>query len=194
MGAELALFDGDGSQVLARLETVEPTATVRAIGPVQQAASPHALHLIIGVPKGAALDRALRMATETGATHVHPVRSDRSVPRSDRGPRWQRILVSAAQQCGRADVPSLSPLQPLATALATLDLPTDRRVLMPGADPASPATGPAVVAVGPEGGFSPSELVHLLSLGWSAVGLGRWILRTDTAVAVALGSTAPRLD
>lgn len=55
-----------------------------------------------------------------------------------------------------------------------------------GAFPAGPV-GPAVVAIGPEGGFIPYEVQRLQEAGFAACDLGSRILRVDTAVAVTLG-------
>lgn len=190
-GARLVLFDGGGREVDAVLVDVDGVAVAEAIGATRVAAPRHALHLVLALAKGGALDEALRMAVETGATDVHPAISARTVPRGDRAERWQRILASAAAQCGRADVPRLHPLRPLTGAADAVPSRADRRVAVPGAERSAPAAGDAAVAVGPEGGFAPAEIDALLARGWRAVGLGPWVLRVDTAVAVALASTTP---
>ena len=45
----------------------------------------------------------------------------------------------------------------------------------------------AVVAVGPEGGWVDEEVRAFLQCGFSQIGLGPRILRTDVAVPVLLG-------
>jgi 16S rRNA (uracil1498-N3)-methyltransferase len=45
----------------------------------------------------------------------------------------------------------------------------------------------AVLAVGPEGGFTDEEVAAALDAGWQGVDLGRRILRVETA-AVALSA------
>ena len=67
----------------------------------------------------------------------------------------------------------------------------DRRGLLahPGLGDSFPTgpVGPAVVAIGPEGGFIPYEVQRLQEAGFAACDLGSRILRVDTAVAVTLG-------
>jgi 16S rRNA (uracil1498-N3)-methyltransferase len=46
--------------------------------------------------------------------------------------------------------------------------------------------GPGALAVGPEGGLAPDELGLLLDAGFQPLGLGRWVLRVDTAIVVGL--------
>src|SRR5699024_1577787 len=116
-------------------------------------------------------------------THIHPFLAARSVAKGDRRDRWERIVASAAQQCGRADLPRLVPVAPLPEVLGALP-PLDLRVGHPGAPSLGPAEGPAGLVVGPEGGLTERELQRLLAHGARPMGLGRWVLRADTAVAV----------
>lgn len=195
-GAELLVFDGQGRQAPARLVEVQSgQAVLEGLGPPQHAAPAHPLHLILGATKGPALDLAVRMGTEAGATDIHPVLTARSVARGERIDRWQRIAQSAAQQCGRADVPRIHPVLPLCPAVdALLDqVPgIELRVAQPGGAALGPARGPAAVCVGPEGGFTDAEIQQLLDRGALPLGLSAWILRADTAAAVATALTAPR--
>ncbi|MEQ1566910.1 MAG: RsmE family RNA methyltransferase [Myxococcota bacterium] len=189
-GGPVVVFDGGGREADARL--IDGVGTLEIVSEPRALPSPPALHLVLGVPKGPALDAALRMAVEVGATSVHPVTTERSVPKGERPDRWMRILVGAAQQCGRADVPELAPLAPLLEAIDRLDPSLDRRVAAPGAPDGPRATGPAAVAIGPEGGWSTRELDALLARGWTPLGLGEHVLRVDTAVAVGLAAVVAR--
>jgi len=186
-GSTLALFDGHGREVTAELMDVEDgRAKVRLQGVVVAARPAHAVHLVLAVLKGDAMAHALRMATEAGVTHVWPVVSERTIAKGDRGERWQRILRSAAQQCGRADLPELHAVRPLAEQLMNLPPGLARFVAAPGGGAPSSIDGAAAVAVGPEGGWTDAELTRLRDQGWASLTLGRWVLRADTAVAVAV--------
>lgn len=147
--------------------------------------APPPLHLVFALPKGSPLDTLLRMAVEIGATHLHPALTDRTLPKGDHPERWSRILTSAAQQCGRADVPTLSPLRPLREAAPAVgEVP--RWVGVPGGAPAPTSVAQAALAVGPEGGFTPSELEYLVGTGWRAASFSPFVLRVDTAAAIGL--------
>ena len=190
-GAALLLFDGNGREARAVLSEVDGTVAVVVLeeGP-REARAAHELALVLGIPKGPALELALRMAVEVGVTQIYPVLADRSVRRSDRSDRWSRVLVAACQQCGRADHPRLAPLQTLGPALHATTTFTTRVVAVPGAHQSSPASPEAALAVGPEGGFTDAELRQFDEHGWQPMGLGPWTLRTDTAVAVGLAMVA----
>jgi 16S rRNA (uracil1498-N3)-methyltransferase len=68
-------------------------------------------------------------------------------------------------------------------------LPANRLIADPaGSDPIPNAPGDAAVAIGPEGGFSASELDAARRAGWHFVSLGPRILRVETA-AIAFAAT-----
>ncbi len=194
-GSTLALFDGHGREVMAELIDVEGgLARVRLQGDVVAASPAHPIHLVLAVLKGDAMAHALRMATEAGVTHVWPVVSERTIAKGDRGERWRRILRSAAQQCGRADLPGLYAVRPLTEQLTELPMGLTRFVAAPGGGAPSPIDGAAAVAIGPEGGWTEAELTCLRDQGWESLGLGRWVLRADTAVAVAVHTLAQHVS
>lgn len=191
-GGALVAFDGTGLEADAVLvDGADGVATIRVTAVRASAPSP-ALHLVLALPKGPALEHALRMAVEVGATHVHPVTTERTLPKGDHPDRWGRVLEGAAEQCRRSSVPVLSAVMPLRRAIEAIPPDTDRRVAVPGADDGARATGDAALAIGPEGGFSPTELDFLLRSDWTPIGLGPWVLRVDTAVAVGLSALAAR--
>lgn len=190
-GAPLVVFDGAGLEADAVLVDGTAAATV-LVTAVRSAPVPPALHLVLALPKGPALEHALRMAVEVGVTHLHPVTTERTLPKGDHPDRWERILAAAAEQCGRARLPTLAPLSPLPRAAERIPASIDRRVALPGSDEGLRATGDAALAVGPEGGFAPSEIDQLVRGGWTPFGLGPWVLRVDTAVAVGLAALGAR--
>ena len=133
------------------------------------------------------MDRALRMATEAGATDIHPFIAHRSTAKGERARRWATITRSAIAQCGRSDTVQVHPLAPLQTHIDALPPDTHRHVALPGAQQvvcARDGNGRAIV-VGPEGGLSKREVNQCLDEGFVPVGLGSYTMRTDTAVAVA---------
>jgi len=187
-GARVVVFDGGGKQRAVEVVSVEGgIAIVRPDGPVQVAAPDQAAHLLLGQLKPKAHDVAVRMAVEAGITHLHIFAAHRSVKRPARIDRWERLVEAAAQQCGRADLPTLYAHDSLGQALA--DLPSDLGVwvALPGAEPAR-VTGPAAAIVGPEGGLTEREVDLALDAGAQPLGLGAWTLRADTAAALASGA------
>jgi 16S rRNA (uracil1498-N3)-methyltransferase len=187
-GEAVELFSPDGRVAVARLVGVEGGEAVldaAASGPGPELDWPETW-LLVSVLKGPAFDAALRMATELGVTRVVPVLAERTIARGDRRPRWDRVVESAVQQCGRSRAPALVGPRPLAACLADLPAEMALRVCVPGAASGVVAQGPAAVMVGPEGGWTAAEVERAHAAGAQPMGLGPFVLRADTAVAAAL--------
>lgn len=192
MGEAVELFDGKGHAARATLLREEDGTAVLALDEAPRLARPaHEVHLFIGIPKGPAMDLAVRMATEAGATQIHPLNLARSIAKGDRASRWERIAGSAAQQCGRGDVPQLHPLAKLEAAASRLGDGVRKLVAHPGGGALTRSTGDVALLIGPEGGLTDDELRRAETLGFETVGLGDWVLRAETACAIGIAAVAP---
>jgi 16S rRNA (uracil1498-N3)-methyltransferase len=188
-GGSVLLFTGASWEVEATLIDVQDSlAVLELVGPRRPLeAAPH-VHLLLGIPKGPAMDLAVRMATEAGVREIHPMRCQRTVPKGDRSSRWKKIAESASQQSGRADVPLVHPPQSFSE---TLELHNDfdhRFIAAPNTPTGTQGTGSIAVAIGPEGGFTLQEMTLAQDMGYQRLGLGPFILRTDTAAAIAVAT------
>lgn len=192
VGDTVQLFDGQGLEARARIVSDDRRAVeVEVLEAPVDVRLAWSVHLLIGIPKGPAMDLAVRGATEAGVTHIHPVLCERAVPRDGRPDRWARIAASAAAQCGRADTPHIFDAQPWPDALEAVAAIADRRLAAPGAPRGGPATGDVAVAVGPEGGFTDAEVAMACQAGFAPMGLGPWILRACTAAPLAVATVMP---
>jgi len=185
-----------------RVQLSEPRAARhRATRPVM---------VVQSIAKADKTDAVVRDATELGATHIVLVASERSVARrSGRAAleRHQRIAVEAARQCGRGDMPQVENTAELSDACEHFIAPFLARpnargfALHPPSDPPAPPavalsellhevrpSCPVCIAVGPEGGFSPADLDHLVHTGLTIATLGPLVLRTETVCAAVLGA------
>ena len=187
-GEAVELYTADGYSAIARLVEVRSgDALLQTEGPPMAVETGAAERwLLLARLKGPAFDTALRMATELGVTHILPVQAERSIARGDKRPRWERVVASAVQQCGRAQAPQVGPPHSLGDAIKALPTGTAAYICVPGSRSAAPVTGPAAVLIGPEGGWTEREVAVALEAGAHRLGLGRWVLRADTAVAAAL--------
>ncbi len=194
-GEPVALFNGRDGEWLARIAavgrnrcTLEPVACRRA-----QAAGAD-LWLLFASVKRQALDLIVRQATELGVARLQPVVTRRTVAERFNVERARAIVIEAAEQCERLDLPAVAEPVPLEGLLA--DWPTGRPLLL--CDETGRGTpvamalrtlprGVAGLLSGPEGGFDPAELDALRQLPFvTAVGLGPRILRAETAALGAL--------
>jgi 16S rRNA (uracil1498-N3)-methyltransferase len=213
-GDELVLFNGDGREFSGAIEAVRGSRVSASIGAARSVdrESPLKVTLVQCVPRGDRMDFIVQKATELGVARIVPVLSQRSVVRLDdsqaasKQAHWRAVAVSACEQCGRNRLPSVEAPQSLLNYLGGMKPGTApggapdaalRLVLEPERPHlASSATRPigsdgvailaAEIAVGPEGGFAPDELEAFQLCGFSRVGVGPRVLRTETAAIAAL--------
>ncbi len=200
IGTPVVLFNGDGSDYAGTLVGVGRGGAEVAISsatPVQ-AESPFPAVLAQGVARGERMDLILQKATELGVAGIEPLLTERTEVRLDadrlarRMGHWHAVVASACEQSGRARLPSLAEPRRLDAWLAVgraagvlrlfLDPHAERS---PGDLPAAIPAG-AVVAIGPEGGFSDAERARLRAAGFLGLRLGPRVLRTETAGLAAL--------
>lgn len=157
------------------------------------------IHLGQAVPKGEKLDWVVEKSVELGVHVIHPVLAERSVPRieerraADRHERWQRVAEAARKQCGRLRTPEIRPIDSLAsffeaTQDADLKIVFHETSFVGLREVLAKTENASVVAllVGPEGGFSESEIRAAEAAGFVASSLGEKILRAETAPIAAL--------
>lgn len=180
---------------------------------------PAQVTLALGMPANDRMDSLIEKATELGARAIQPLVCERSVLRLD-GERaakkvahWQAVAVSACEQSGRAVVPVVRQVQTLSNWLQGADdevrgpawqrgvlslrdamsLPqwlTRDAGLTPRSEQAPTSVPRFVFLSGPEGGLSAHEEQSALDAGWTAITLGRRVLRADTAPLAALSVIA----
>ena len=197
-GDVVELVDSAGRLFEAELEPDGERLRARLV--VERAAPrPPALEIALaqGVPKGAKMDFVVEKATELGIARIVPFTSERVVGDGSRGgkvDRWRRLAKSAAQQCGRSDVPAVDAPQPfgsLCASFATYDLAlvpwelADAVALCERLPHLVRGARRVIVAIGPEGGLSHSEARAAEAAGAHLISLGSRILRTETAGIVA---------
>ena len=203
-GDDCVLFNGDGVDYPARLLAAgKRGADVEILGaqPVDNE-SPLRIVLLQGIARGEKMDWILQKATELGVAAFVPVSSDRSEVRlgddaraAKRLAHWQGVVASACGQCGRATIPPVAAPQSLESAWSAL--PAGPRFLLdPGAAQAvaglAPLAGDCVLAVGPEGGWSPRDREQLVGAGFAGLRLGPRVLRTETAGIAAIAALQAR--
>jgi 16S rRNA (uracil1498-N3)-methyltransferase len=195
-GDTLEIIDSTGTAFAAVVELTGTAVGVRLVEILtcESVAAPVlSIDLAQAVPKGQKMDFIVEKATELGAGAILPFYSERAIVHDlgeSKLERWRRLVKTAAQQCGRRDVPpvtqafafpellermqeydcvlfawELAPQVPLRERLPEL-LSTARSALL---------------VIGPEGGFSHDEAQAAQKRGAALVWLGRRILRTETA-------------
>ena len=169
---------------------------------------PFVAHLYQALPKGDKMDTVIQKAVECGVADILPFESERCIVRckpeqeEKKTERRQRIATEAAKQCGRGSIPEVAPTCQYADMLqraSAVDIPIfcyegegtvplrqlirERRAQLP--EDVMPTIS---IVIGSEGGFSQAEAEMAKQHGFLMAGLGRRILRTETAAAFVLGA------
>ena len=205
VGDGCVLFNGDGHDYDARIVAAgKRGGEVEVTGVrVVDVESPLRIVLVQGIARGEKMDWILQKATELGVAGFVPVGSERSEVKlageraGKRLAHWRSVVVAACEQSWRARVPDVAPPQPLAGALQALPGDSLRLSLDPGAGMAvaslpAPGERTVVVAIGPEGGWSPRDRATLAGAGFAGLRLGPRILRTETAGMAAIAALQSR--
>ena len=170
---------------------------------------PYHVHLYQALPKGDKLDQIIQKAVECGVGEITTFESERCIVRVKDGgeakklERRRRISLEAAKQCGRGIVPEVNPTVSFAEAIkeaASADLAlfcyegegtaplarlienwkTENQAILGEKEPR------ISIVIGSEGGFSLQEAEQACRAGLIPVGLGKRILRTETAATFVL--------
>ena len=196
-GYELVLFEGSGFAYPARIEEIAPDHATLTVGHAHAVAPREpSVWLAVGLIKRDKFEWIIEKATELGVAGIIPLVADRSQKQDLKLDRARKIMIEAAEQSGRADLPTLWAPSKLREVLEGSDpaslthsivLDHDGEPLAPmnqfeGSDPSSKAG--VTLYIGPEGGWSDREREQFESAGVSVRSLGPRNLKTETAAIV----------
>ncbi len=203
-GEEITVCDESGKVYKCLLSGfTENTVTARIVAEMEEGPEPPCrIWLYQALPKGDKMDTVIQKAVESGVFAVVPFESERCIVRAKKEAeahkteRRRRIALEAAKQCGRAIVPEVTSTIAFSEMLchaAEADLTLfcyegegtvsiGKLLQMPNIR----AVGSIALVIGSEGGFSDKEANAAREKGFLMTGLGRRILRTETASGFAL--------
>lgn len=155
------------------------------------------LTLFQSIPKGDKLELIIQKAVELGASRIVLVLTDRCISRPDEKTfkkkleRYRKICESAAKQSGRGIIPEITGILTVSQAadeICKCDVPLicyEKGGI--SLKEAGLEKGKSVgVFIGSEGGFEEKEVELCVNKGAVAVGLGKRILRCETAPLAAI--------
>ena len=132
----------------------------------------------------------IQKATELGVTKFLPIIFDRTIVRKINKERLEKVIIEAAEQSNRINVPSIEDPQSLKSFLNNekMDLIfTDLNSQNKKIDLDKLTINPTCVIIGPEGDFSEDEREQILAFkGAQPIKINENILRSETAVISAL--------
>lgn len=201
-GVSVIVFNGQGGEYTARLVECSSKMAQLQIGEYHSTKreSSLSLQLVPAIARPEHMDYTIQKAVELGVQQIIPVITERSPPLdvkllTKREQHWRKIIISAAEQCGRNGLPTLHHIIPISvwlgqpvSGLAMVLSPQSPQRLVATLQPAVAGYQPCplTVLVGAEGGLTEAEVTQASQAGYLKVSLGPRILRTETAAVAAL--------
>lgn len=188
-GERIVLLTGDGSEAVVRLEGDACVVEERRPSSGEPR---HRIVVVQALLKGDGLEEVVQRATELGAAEFRLVVTERCIARDLSARKLERLRAIAresAEQSERGVVPPVAAPVPLRAALAAGSVLLYEREAGHRLGMVAP---PPAVIIGPEGGFSPTEVVAARTAGLDVVGLGARILRAPTVAPAAVAAILSR--
>ncbi len=202
-GGMCLLFDREGNEFISRLERFLPegSSEARLLEPTSSQKE-ELLQLTIAqaIPQDRKMDEIVRKSAELGIFELIPLVTERTVVRIAKDQvkkvheRWERIAEQTLKQSRLSKAPRVESLVSFDSLCSHFSNYDDIFLLHPSPD-AQPIRecipsdknqkNRVLLAIGPEGGFSPREVEQAKAKGARAIKMGRGILKTDTAFVAA---------
>jgi 16S rRNA (uracil1498-N3)-methyltransferase len=193
-GFQLVIFNGDGFDYQAELQNDE----LQVLSLTKNGNELNTkITLVQGIAKNDKMDFIIQKAVELGVMKIIPIITERTVVKLDekkkinRQAHWQKIAISATEQCGRSIVPEV--VLPISLNEYIQNNKISGFVLHHRGDKTLldyKVEKEINVLIGPEGGLSGIEIQEAIQNNHQALLLGKTVLRTETAGLCALSQLA----
>nr|MBQ4319204.1 16S rRNA (uracil(1498)-N(3))-methyltransferase [Clostridia bacterium] len=215
VGDTVIICDMQKNEYECRIEAfVSDDVLLRIVKVSQNATEPdYRAYLYQALPKGDKFDLIVQKAVELGVHEIIPFVSERCIVREAKAnklERWRRIAYEAAKQCGRGIIPEVREVLTYDAMLRECasdgegehgfgfmcyegdgTLPLTR--LLDSVEDGTPSKVLRFI-IGSEGGFSLRETEKAKDMGLRLAGLGRRILRCETASGFVLSALVARYE
>ena len=196
-GHPLILFNGECGEYMDELGQVEKrraTVHITKFHDINRESNLFT-HLGLGISKGERMDFALQKAVELGVNEITPLFTEHCVVQLDdkralkKREHWQAVIISACEQSGRNTLPIVNAPQSIKHWI-NISSSTTKLILDPVASTTlatvKPGTAGVILAIGPEGGFSQTEIDLAQENDFIGITLGPRVLRTESAAIASL--------
>jgi 16S rRNA (uracil1498-N3)-methyltransferase len=184
-----ALFNSSGEWEAKILDISKSIVEFNITKQLRQKENTKELWLAFSPIKSNYFNFMIQKATELGVTKFLPIIFDRTVVRKINKERIEKVIIEAAEQSNRINVPSIEEPQNLNFFLGNkIDLIfTDLNSKNKKLDLEKLTENPTCIIIGPEGDFSEAEREQILSFkGVQPIRINENILRSETAVISAI--------
>ncbi len=190
VGEVFSLFNSSGEWEAKILTISKSIVEFNITKQLRQKESTKELWLAFSPIKSNYFNFMIQKATELGVTKFLPIIFDRTIVRKINKERLEKVIIEAAEQSNRINVPLIEDPQSLKSFLNNekmdlifTDLNSENKKL----DFNKLTHNPTCVIIGPEGDFSEEERGEILAFkGVQPIKINENILRSETAVISAL--------
>lgn len=198
-GDKITVCDSKGNDYNCAIASTNKNEIICKINSIEKShtESEFKITLYQGMPKLDKMEFIIQKCVELGIYAFVPVITEHTVVKINdktdkKVERWQKISESAAKQCGRGIIPQI--YSPMTLKNAIVDANKNDGILIPYENETTKSIksflkdfegNSLAVFIGPEGGFSKSEIDWAINEGATTVTLGKRILRTETAAITA---------
>ena len=203
--SEIPAIDGNGEKwKIQFLKISADSCRIRINREKEKTTAPPGTSVILmpAMLKGKNMDLVIRQAVESGASEILPVITEYTQIKingeydiQNKMTRWNKIITSAVQQSGAEKITKVEKPVKLHVLMKNwnkkdiilffhekkINNPPLHKIL-------EQSSGNIGILIGPEGGFSPSEVSLLMDNNAVPVYLGKRVLRAETAAVFALGA------
>ena len=199
VGDQVVVFDGAGRHAQAQIISSNGKRLELKFIHLHQTPPPSVtITLLQAIPKGANMELIIEKAVELGVNEIVPVMTERTVVKLDakealkKREKWQRIALETCKQCGQDWLPRVHAPQQFDGVWN--QLPAHELRLVAALQPdalglkaiLSSKPQSALIAIGPEGDFTPAEYASARAQGCLPLSLGPIVLRVETAALCCL--------
>lgn len=186
IGEECIVFNDKGNDYLSSIVSVDKKlVTLKVLSTVEKKNIPKNITACISIIKHDNFELIVQKLTEIGIQTIVPIVSDRTVKQSIRIDRLQKISDEALEQSGGSSRVLIKEPQTLENALKERANLSQYCFEFTGEKLASTNEKEAVFYIGPEGGWSNSDLQLFKDYGAHFCSLGDKVLRAETATIIA---------
>ncbi|HEX8815566.1 MAG TPA: RsmE family RNA methyltransferase [Terriglobales bacterium] len=204
VGQEFDIAAG-GEVRFGRVVRVDKDRVEFELGEIVTQATVAEVALLLAIFKFDRMEWAIEKCTELGVALIVPVVAQRTEKKlalaaEKRAERWRRIAQQAAEQSRRSAPAEIAdPVKPkdvltIQAGARIVLWESEKAVTLSDALAAAPDSGRVALAIGPEGGWSESEIRLFGEAGWVSASLGKNILRAETAAMAATAIAMAALD
>ncbi len=185
-GQQVVLFNGQEDKLYVIEEIDKTEAKLKYITDYKQSLPKRNIYLFWSLLKKDKNDWVLQKATELGVNHFIPLLADRSEKTGFNIERAKKIVIEAAEQCGRSNIPGIRDAMHVEKAIGQYKDKTTLFICEQGSDEIEIKEDNIGVLIGPEGGWSDQEKQLFKTIDLKHLVLHDFTLRAETASITAI--------